>query len=238
MTYHHGSREESMSNRLYKPTWLYESLPYIYTVMGLVMVFFVGNIPSVFGGLALISAGVLIGMMRYTYRRSPAPVDHHEGSDSTDEATNTGYAHLVWRNSYDCGNPTINFQHRRLFAWGNELISAIYEYRPKDEILILLNKLVAHLEEHFNTENALLAETVNPLSTEHEKAHLKLLARAKDISERYEKGELFPGDLIGFISYDVILQHVVKENMLFSPDAEKAGLATGTACELPVVSTE
>lgn len=209
-----------MLYRKFKPNWLYELLPYIYAVIGVVTIVVLQNIMSVISGLALISAGGYVWTMRWSYRRSPRR-RYSGGATAKGETANTGLVRLVWRDSYDCGYPTIDTQHRQLFELGNELINAILGYKPKQAVEMLLDELIEHIVDHFRTEEALLVKIAYPLSSAHQDSHRILLERARGLEGRYRRGELVVGELVSFITYDVIAQHVVKDDLKFSPTVVK-----------------
>jgi hypothetical protein len=54
----------------YKPEWLYEALPYLYVLAGVVTITNLGNTLSLFSGGLLISAGVFIWWMRRSARQN------------------------------------------------------------------------------------------------------------------------------------------------------------------------
>ena len=53
----------------HKPEWLYEALPYVYGVAGIVTIATQGNMLSMVSGGLLVSAGVAIWWFRRTYRQ-------------------------------------------------------------------------------------------------------------------------------------------------------------------------
>jgi len=57
-----------------RPDWLYNSLPYVYIGIGLVVVFGLGtsNLIGVFSGILLISTGGVVVTMRATHRQELA----------------------------------------------------------------------------------------------------------------------------------------------------------------------
>ena len=57
-----------------RPDWLYNSLPYVYIVIGLIVVFGLGtsNLIGVFSGILLISTGGVVVTMRATHRQELA----------------------------------------------------------------------------------------------------------------------------------------------------------------------
>jgi hypothetical protein len=51
------------------PDWLYEPLPYLYVLMGLIATIVLEAIVGKISGILLISAGFVIWNLRFTYRR-------------------------------------------------------------------------------------------------------------------------------------------------------------------------
>jgi hypothetical protein len=51
------------------PTWLYESLPYIYAGAGAVALWRLDDVIGEISGLLLISAGLVVANMRHEYRK-------------------------------------------------------------------------------------------------------------------------------------------------------------------------
>ncbi len=51
------------------PNWLYEPLPYVYSIAGVVSSFSLDSYMGRFSGFLLITAGIVVGYQRYEYRR-------------------------------------------------------------------------------------------------------------------------------------------------------------------------
>jgi hypothetical protein len=54
---------------VHKPEWLYEALPYVYGVAGIVTIANQGNVLSMVSGGLLVSAGVSTWWLRRSYRQ-------------------------------------------------------------------------------------------------------------------------------------------------------------------------
>jgi hemerythrin-like metal-binding protein len=162
-------------------------------------------------GLLLISAGVFEWTRRYrrgiatTKMPQPSPPD-----------SGPNLMTIRWRSSFDCGHPVIDMQHRELFNISNELINSVLDRKPKIETEFMLHELIEHIKDHFSTEEDVLVRTRYPLLAEHRDIHRMLLERARDLQERYRTGLLAVSDLVGFIAYDVISTHIVKEDLKFA----------------------
>ncbi len=214
-----------MLHRYRTPDWLYERLPFIYGAVGVLTIVVLQNGMALLSGATLISAGAMIWLMRKRLRA--APLAHSDaGVHRVDDAVRAEHAdakliQLIWRKSYECGHPVIDAQHGRLFDLGNVLINALVQNQPKSSVEPVLDELVEHVRDHFCAEEALLARCGYPLA-DHAQVHRALLERAARLRERYHEGAVAGGDLVGFIAYDVIAQHIIMEDTKW---AKATGLA-------------
>lgn len=194
-------------------------LPYACMGGGLLTLLFMGTAISYPVGLVLISAGIFGWTRRF---RSQPKAEDSPSVPSTNPPQPDGSepeAHLMtirWRSSFECGHPVIDMQHRELFNVGNELINSVLDHRPKVGTEYLLHELVEHIKEHFSTEEEVLERTRYPLLAEHRNIHRALVERAADLQERYREGLLPVSDLVGFIAYDVISKHIIKDDLQFA----------------------
>lgn len=203
-----------MPFRRHKPEWIYELLPWLYGVAGLGVMLVLRNQMSVFSGLMLISAGFSVWHMRRRSRNPSTAEQPSSPSNSQKLPAAAGVVQLVWRTSYECGDPQIDDQHRGLFELGNELINALLDGEPKSDVELLIDGFVEHIVNHFNTEEALMSINHDPVEREHQEVHHKLLERAKQLNRRFHRssGEQVVRDLVSFIAYDVVAQHLILED--------------------------
>ena len=227
-TVHKGYLAESIFQILFRfttkaregnlPEFIYGALPLVYLCAGLLTMAVLRNWTAAFSGLAWISAAGIVWVLRYRYRSA---FNHSGGRMDVPEAANEVtrgrvLTEVVWKPSFECGHSVIDAQHRRLFGLGNELIKAVLTNKPRGDIEWLLNELVDHITDHFCTEEAVLAKTKHPISEEHKGIHRALLSKAADLRDRYHSGEMPTSDLVGFIVYDVITDHITTEDLKFS----------------------
>lgn len=201
----------------YLPEQLYEALPFIYLGSGLLTMIMLPNFAGFLSGAMLISAGATVWRLRYRYRRAFNCTEGH-----IDYAENTGgsLVQILWKKAFECGHSVIDAQHRRLFGLGNELISAVSTNRPPGDIEWLLDELIEHITDHFCTEEAALARTRHPISAEHREIHRQLLAKAADLRDRLHSGLTVTSEIVGFIVYDVITNHITQEDLKFAVATE------------------
>lgn len=162
-------------------------------------------------GLLLISAGVFEWARRYRKGSATAKLPQPGQPDP-----GANLMMMRWSSSLDCGHPVIDIQHRELFNISNELINSVLDRKPRIETEFMLHELIEHIKDHFSTEEDVLVRTRYPLLAEHRDLHRALLECARDLQERYRTGLLAVSDLVGFIAYDVISTHIVKDDLKFA----------------------
>lgn len=197
-------------SKWHKPRWLYEALPYLYLGGGALTLVGVRNWGAAISSLLLISASAVIWKMRRDYRLRNSSGDG--GGVRLREGGNP-LVEMVWRPAFEVGHEVIDRQHRRLFAIGNELINAIILRKSKDDIELTLDDLVNDIAEHFRSEEEILQALGRGVPELHLLSHQRLLAEIRALREKFHRGELQVGELVGFVAYDVIAQHIIKEDL-------------------------
>jgi diguanylate cyclase (GGDEF)-like protein/hemerythrin-like metal-binding protein len=147
------------------------------------------------------------------------------------EAGAVGYApedivDLVWQPSYACGHAEIDLQHTNLFAQVNRIYAAIKAQQPRSEVAVLMDNLVRHVAEHFEAEEQVFAGIGFPGLQEHARLHQHLIGNAVDLIGRYRNQELPIGDLLRFLSQDLIGKHILGADHQANIEAGFIGLQT------------
>jgi len=199
------------------PDFIYKALPYLYFGLGLITVFWAKNGMAVFSGITLMTAGGIVWTLRHQYRKAVQGSGNKSGvpKKSIGEPGD-GVVQIRWRKSFECGHAVIDAQHRQLFVLGNELINDSLTDKPKEDVQWLLENLLQHIIEHFTFEESILAGANHPVYETHKGLHAALLAKAEKLCDRFRKRELAVSELVGFIVYDVITDHLIKEDVRFS----------------------
>lgn len=153
----------------------------------------------------------LNGRNRVEVAVEPAP------RDSLGERLGAGFVQLSWRAAYECGQPVIDAQHRGLFDDANQLLVAILEQRPTDEVTRLIDTLVDHVVQHFQDEEALITGAGFPGAEEHATIHRQLVEKAADVTNRFQAGTLSVGELFQFLAYDLVARHMLGADREFFP---------------------
>lgn len=135
--------------------------------------------------------------------------------------------HLVWQEGYECGDPTIDAEHRELFLLANKLIDAILpEQVQPAAVRAALEELLAHVQHHFADEEAILARLHYDNLVEHRRAHAGLIQRALAMAAKLDAGELSLGAVVEFIAQHVIARHLAVMDRAFFPLFRKASTAS------------
>ena len=119
---------------------------------------------------------------------------------------------IVWEDSYACGHPTIDSQHRKLFTLANSLIGAISSGQTATESSMRLRRLMAHTAQHFHDEEALLARVDFPGHSFHAAEHQRLLEKASRFEAEVSSGKTDMSQFVGFLILDLVQGHIVIED--------------------------
>jgi len=200
----------------HKPEWLYEATPYVYILGGLATVGLLKNGVAMVSGALLLSAGALVLKLRRDYRAkgtASAAADPLRASGERNGGQGAELLQMAWQPSFEIGHEAIDRQHQRLLSLGNELITALMQRKPHEDVELMLDVLVTEIGRHLKLEEDVAAGLNTPLSRKIREAHRGLLERATGLRNRFQEGQLPAGDLVGFIAYDLIAMHVVKEDL-------------------------
>jgi len=130
---------------------------------------------------------------------------------------NPQLVNLHWKPSYRSGQPLIDAEHQELFELTNLIIVAMAEDGAETAVLPMVRELIAHVRAHFGHEDKLLQEVGYPHAAEHTEIHRKLVEQACELADRFEKGQGGGSGLLGFLIYDVVAKHMLKEDRKFFP---------------------
>ena len=201
------------------PNWLYEVLPYLYIGIGAISALAIRNVAGIASGLVLISSGVVIWNMRRNFRALASTRVRRRDSDNLDNLMpedNAQALRVVWHPQFAVGHDTIDRQHRKLFALGNDLIGALVSKQSKADVDLILDDLSRHLRKHFQTEEEVFLAEEGPANDEHRQSHAHLLERVSELQSNLWSGHLTVAEIVAFVAHDVISDHVAKEAQAFT----------------------
>lgn len=143
--------------------------------------------------------------------RNRIHVDLQGSSDHPGPRAGAGVLRLYWIDAYECGDKTIDAEHRELFELGNALIAAAIAQNSDPGVWgEALQSMLVHLEQHFHDEEALLSRHGYGKLDEHQRAHVDLLTQANELRRAVDSGQATLGHLVNFLVNDVIALHVLK----------------------------
>lgn len=215
-----------------KPDWLYQALPYLYATAGIVTVGVLPGMSGLISGALLVSAAVTVWKLRTDHRKQMAnrPTQDLASPDFGGQS-GTVLVKMIWHPALEIGHDQIDRQHRRLFSIGNDLINGLLTNRPQADIELMLDDLIVDIGNHFKSEMEIMAKKNVQLSVGHQEIHERLLTRIKELRDRFQEGALPASELVGFIAYDVVAQHIIKEDQKFAPAKMKqVATAAPAAC--------
>lgn len=159
--------------------------------------------------------------------RNRVYVDHSGNSDSWAAERGPSVLRLEWQEAYECGDPTIDQEHRNLFELGNALLDASFRAEAEPEAFrSTLDRLIGHIVMHFHDEEQILAERHYADLEIHKSIHHALVKRAEKLRSEVDAGRITLGSLVDFIANTVIAHHLFKEDQkyfhLFQRDVESA----------------
>ncbi|HIJ79218.1 MAG: diguanylate cyclase [Desulfobulbaceae bacterium] len=125
--------------------------------------------------------------------------------------------HLVWKDSFCCGNLLIDSQHQRLIRIANELLDAVLLDRPAPEISEIINRLLEEVSQHFRDEEAILATIVFPETADHAREHAELLAKGLEMSQEFAASTLTVGYVFQFLAYEMVMGHMLEADREYFP---------------------
>lgn len=124
---------------------------------------------------------------------------------------------LEWHQDWECGNDEIDRQHQEMFLYGNRLLNLIYSASDQASIIRQLDILIDHIAKHFGAEIRLLKRIGYPNADHHASLHADLVAKVTHIKADYVAGKVKGSAFFSFMLDEVILGHMIEEDMLFFP---------------------
>lgn len=150
--------------------------------------------------------------------RNRIVVSERGSSDIWEAEQETAILRLTWHESYDCGEPTIDQEHRRLFELANALIDSAFKRSADPQVFEeALDRLIAHVAKHFADEEAVLAEHRYPGLAIQALAHKRLVERALQLRDAAMAGGVTIGELVDFLATDVVARHMLITDREFYP---------------------
>ena len=119
---------------------------------------------------------------------------------------------ISWRPEYQVGVQLIDTEHKYLFELINEFHAKHAHGTSLKQCLLVLNRLVAYAEEHFQHEEALMQNISYPRLEVQKEMHRELFTSIFDLNEKLSVDDaIVDAGTMRFLKYWLI-EHIVKED--------------------------
>lgn len=122
---------------------------------------------------------------------------------------------LQWNNEWNSGNDEIDMEHKELLSLLNDLINASILEMNFDKSIEKLDILIDKIVKHFEKEEVILSNMRYKDYDKHSKIHKNLIGKLFQLKQCYQNRELNSAAFFSFIADDVIIGHLVSEDMRF-----------------------
>jgi len=213
-----ASKEAAMIDPMIgnRPKWFYRLLPYLYAAAGVLTMLVLRNGLAIFSGCMLVTAGGIVWYMRRSYKEAAT-------ARNIQTRNNPGLIDIVWRPGFNSGNRLIDDQHRSLFSVANRLTDEITNHQPEPMIKETIRELIQDIQAHFKAEEEILEKAAPGIAESHKAIHAQLIKEVGEIANRVVHRISSVRELIGFVLYDVIANHLTQEDTKFFPLIKKTG---------------
>ena len=132
---------------------------------------------------------------------------------------------INWRDEYSVGVTAMDLQHKKLLAMINKLISERNVLTDRKTIAELLTGMIDYADEHFRTEEYLMAEYDYDRKTEQEEQHRAFIATTQSFCAASDLGpNILSQALLDYLS-TYLIQHILTEDMQYKEFFKSKGLS-------------
>lgn len=117
---------------------------------------------------------------------------------------------LPWLTSFDVGDARIDGEHRALIELANELCATALLRPPPTLLRAACRELVAVVEAHFESEEALFPAIGYPTAQEHVREHLAILA---ELNILLLDGEPLDPSVAAATARLLLLEHILRHDL-------------------------
>jgi len=128
---------------------------------------------------------------------------------------------LEWKSEWESGNRNIDEQHHELIELANGLNSMLFPNVAPKKVIAQLDMFLKHVNQHFNYEEQLQINIGYPDYMRHSKIHKSIAAKALKLKDSYEAGKLNSSAFFSFMIDDIIVGHMLVEDIRFFPYIKK-----------------
>jgi hemerythrin len=123
---------------------------------------------------------------------------------------------LEWKETYSVKVPEIDQQHRRLVGIINDLHETLMQGGDPDQVLRVLNDLVAYTQYHFRFEEQMMERAGYPATEDHKRVHRAMEGQVEKFhAEVVAHKAGAPLKLAAFLK-DWLNKHILETDMRYS----------------------
>jgi len=131
---------------------------------------------------------------------------------------------INWKNDFSVGVMEIDNQHKKLFAMINRLIEEQKQLTDPVTIAELLTGMTEYAEEHFRTEEFMMAEHGYEMKSEHELQHQAFIQKTGAFINAADVGpNILSNALLDYLG-SWLVQHILKEDMKYKEFFKSKGI--------------
>ncbi len=124
-------------------------------------------------------------------------------------------APIEWTEEYGVGVRELDDQHRQLVDIVNKFEEALQRGRGSRQVSVILNDLIGYTQEHFATEERLLAAAGYPQLKLHQSQHRQLLQKVERLQFEFDSGRRVSAELHAFLSYWLVT-HILHDDKVYA----------------------
>jgi diguanylate cyclase (GGDEF)-like protein/hemerythrin-like metal-binding protein/PAS domain S-box-containing protein len=138
-------------------------------------------------------------------------------SSSNEERSPIAQVRLEWKAVWNSGNPVIDSQHREMMILANNMIDLSLKNLDNEVLNHALQILIDHITRHFADEEKILEQIDYPETGKHSSLHRSLIRRLQRLNNSVLRTEPKPSMFFAFIMDEMIVGHMLTEDVLFFP---------------------
>ncbi len=132
-----------------------------------------------------------------------------------EEANEIKAKELQWNNEWNSGNEEVDREHKELLELLNDLINVSIVEMDFEMSIDKLDILIEKIVNHFDSEEGILKNLEYKDCDKHSKIHKNLIGKVFQLKQCYQNRELNPAAFFSFLADDVIIGHLINEDMQF-----------------------
>lgn len=192
------------SLRFDRPWWLYESAPYLYLAVGLLVISHLNGPLARLSAAMLILAGLHVLSMRWTYRRA------RPGGSGNELVP----VPLLLDSSCQYDHEVIDAQHRELFVASHGVVKLAKNGHP-DEFKLLVGDLIQQIRRHFQVEERFLMMADPAIAHAQRAEHEALAIKMDSLHRSFLAGRIERHELLNCVVYEAVVEHTKKDKPIF-----------------------